>query len=175
MYVYKKCCKTLLNSKTQQQPVIAVRSPQLTVPWTTVKMSTCSTTRQQQLGIAIRNPQSGVPRTTTRTSTCSIEQQQLREAAACLPALDPYGYRIFSSTTSSASDSTPGGILTGWQRIITESDQRQHIISLSPTWSAYRSCRKCVQLSTEPLHQTLKWRTEMMREGERGRESICDI
>ena len=40
--------------------------------------------------MAVRSPQSTVPRTTIRTLTNSINQQQLREVAAYLPALNSY-------------------------------------------------------------------------------------
>ena len=154
---YKKCLKnykTLLKSNIQQQLGIAARSPQLMVPWTTIKMSTFSTTRQQQLVIAARSPKSAVPQTTAITSTCSIEQQQLREAAVCLPALDQYGYRHsvkllhpwvtalreeYRPVDNASSPSRTGGN-TSSPSLLPE----VHI----------GSCRKCVQFSTGTSHQS---------------------
>ena len=93
--------------QTPSQLGIAATSQLLTVPWTTVKMSTGFSTRKMRRGAArssssavprttaqrstSRSSQSTVPRTTVRTSTLSAEQQRLREVAACLPMWYSYG------------------------------------------------------------------------------------
>ena len=87
-----------------EQLGIATSSLQLMVPRTTVKMSTCFSTRKMRRNAVrslssmvlrttvqmstSRSSQSAVTQTTARTSTRSIKQQQLREAASRLPELD---------------------------------------------------------------------------------------
>ena len=102
--IFRRILKTLLKLQTQQQLGIVASSLQLTVSWTTVKMSTCFSTRKMRRNAArsppstvprttvqmstSRSSQSAVPQTTARTSTRSIKQQQLKEAASCLPEFD---------------------------------------------------------------------------------------
>ena len=145
--------KTPPKNITLQQLGIAARSPSSTVPWTTVKISTCSINKQQQLGMAARSPQSMVPRTTVRTLTSSINQQQVREAAACLPALDPYGYGhsvriLYPRVTAFREEYRPDENASSSN----QTDDNASSSSLLPEVQT-GSCRKCVQPLTGALHQ----------------------
>ena len=113
-----------------------MRSLQSAVPWTTTKMSTCSTNQQQQLGIAARSPQSTVP-SDYRQNVDLLHQSAAAQGSCCSSSFTrPVWLWAFRSTTSSASYSTSGGISTGEQCIITESIRRQRIIVFTSTRSA---------------------------------------
>ena len=141
------------------------------VPWTTINMSTCFSTRQMRRRKATRSlpsmvlqttvqrltsrsSQSAVPRTTTKTSTCSIEQQQLRKAAACLPALDLYGYGhsvqlLQPQVTALWEEDRPVDNASSPSR----TGDNPSLLSLLPEVPT-GSSRKCTH-STEPLHQII--------------------
>ena len=137
----------------QQQLGIAARSLQSTVPWTTIKMSTCSIDQQQQLGMAAKSSQSTVPRTTIRTSTRSINQQQLREAAAHLPALDAYGYGhsvqlLHPQVMSLRGEYRPNDNATSSSRTDDNASSSPPPPEVQPG-----SCRKSAKPLTGALHQ----------------------
>ena len=127
----------------QQRRRISAGSLQSMVPQTTAQMST------------LRSSQSAVPRTTARTSTCSTEQQQLREAAVCLPALDLYGYRrsvqfLHPRVMALREEYRPVDNASS----PSQTGNNTSSPSLLPEVHT-GSCKKCVQLSMESLHQNI--------------------
>ena len=144
---------------------------QLTVPWTTVKMSTGFSTWKMRRNAARSLPstvpqttgqmstsrglQSAVPWTTARTSTRSTEQQRLSEATACLPMW--YSYE----------DEHPVHLL--YQRVTALREEYRLANNASspsqpdnnassssfPSKVPISTCRPCVQPSTRALHQNI--------------------
>ena len=100
-------------------------------------MSAFSITQQQQLGTAARSPQSTVGTSDYRQNVNLLHRTTAAEGSCCLSS---YTWSVqlptFSSTTSSTSDVTPGGISACWQRNINRSNGQQQPIALSPTRSA---------------------------------------
>ena len=157
--------------QTPSQLGIAATRRQLTVPWTTVEMSSGFSTRKMRRGAArssssavprttaqrstSRSSQSAVPRTTARTSTLSAEQRRLREVAACLPVWYSYGdeqpVRLLHPRVTTLREE--------YQPATTASSPVQHddnassslILPEVPT----STCRSSGQPFTGPLHQKI--------------------
>ena len=103
--------------------------------------------------MAARSSQLTVPRTTIRTSTRSINQQQLREAAAHLPALDPYGYGhsvqlLHPQVMSLRGEYRPNDNATSSSRTDDNASSSPPPPEVQPG-----SCRKSAKPLTGALHQ----------------------
>ena len=141
------------------------------VPWTTIKMSTCFSTRKMRRNAAwsppspvpwttgqmstSRSSQSAVPRTTARTSTRSTEQQRLREAAACLPMWYSYEeehpvHLLHPRVTALQEEYQPANNASS----PSQPDDNAASSSFRPEVPKL-TCRPCVQPSTVALHQNI--------------------